>query len=70
MIFVFNSVHSVIRAERLLREQGKACKVIPAPREISTECGMVLELATSESLQCHDLLTNAGLLFKEFDNDV
>ena len=43
LLLVFGTVQRVMRAERLCREKGLDVDVIPAPRAVSSECGVVLE---------------------------
>lgn len=43
-IALFQTTRSVIKAERVCLESGIQCKVIPVPRDISSECGMALEI--------------------------
>jgi len=43
-LLLFQSTRAVIKAERLCRRSGLACKVIPVPRLISSECGMAIEI--------------------------
>jgi hypothetical protein len=44
-VFLFESVHRVMKAEKVLKEKGIAVDLIPVPREISSECGMAVELS-------------------------
>lgn len=41
-IVLFQSVHHALLAERLLKEAGIACKLIPIPRNLSSDCGVCL----------------------------
>jgi hypothetical protein len=43
-IFLFESVHQVMRAEKVLKREGMEVDLIPVPREISSDCGVALEL--------------------------
>ena len=43
-IFLFESIHLVIKAEKLLRKNNIVCEVIPVPRDISAECGMAIRM--------------------------
>ena len=46
---LFPSVRYAIKAEALCRKQGVSCQVMPVPRQISSECGMCLEVATASA---------------------
>lgn len=61
LLAVFNSAHRVMKAESILKRSGLAILLIPAPRALSTDCGLairynsdlydnVLQVLTSESL--------------------
>jgi selenide,water dikinase len=43
LLLVFGTVQRVMRAERAARDAGADVDVIPAPRSVSSECGVVLE---------------------------
>ncbi len=45
MLFLFQSTHDVIMAEKAIRNRKIPCRVIPVPRSISSQCGMALEIA-------------------------
>ncbi|HUL30016.1 MAG TPA: DUF3343 domain-containing protein [Thermodesulfobacteriota bacterium] len=44
-VFLFESVHRVMRAEKILKEKGIKVDLIPVPREISSDCGVAVELS-------------------------
>jgi len=39
---VFNSAHRVMKAESLLKSRGFPILLIPAPRQLMTDCGLAL----------------------------
>jgi len=43
-LLVFLSIHQVMKAEKLLNGQGGKVDLIPMPREISSDCGVAMEL--------------------------
>lgn len=43
-VFLFESVHRVMKAEKLLKGKGIKIDLIPVPREISSDCGVAIEL--------------------------
>jgi selenide,water dikinase len=61
LLLVFGTVQRVMRAERLARKQGLDVDVIPAPRAVSSECGMVLEARSSQASALVPILEAAGL---------
>jgi len=42
---VFNSAHRVMKAESLLKARGLSILLIPAPRQLMTDCGLALRIA-------------------------
>ena len=53
VIVIFPSTYAAIKAERLCRHSGIKCQVIPVPRDISSDCGIALEIdpAWKESVE-------------------
>jgi hypothetical protein len=43
-VFLFESVHRVMRAEKILKGRGIAVDLIPVPREINSDCGVAVEV--------------------------
>ena len=60
-LLLFRTTHAVIKAERLCRKQNPAVRVIPVPREISSECGMALELPPGHAEDIASRLRKAGI---------
>lgn len=44
-VFLFSSIHYVMRAEKLLKGGGIKVDLIPVPREISSDCGVAIEIS-------------------------
>ena len=42
-ILVYSTSHAM-RIEKLLAERGIACKMIPVPRQISSDCGVCIRI--------------------------
>jgi hypothetical protein len=42
---VFNSAHRVMKAESLLKSRGFPILLIPAPRQLMTDCGLALRIS-------------------------
>ena len=55
-VFLFESVHRVMRAEKLLKEKGIKMDLIPVPREISSDCGVAIELSADSEKEASHLL--------------
>jgi len=61
LLVVFGSVQRVMRTERLARERGLDVDTVPAPRSVSSECGVVLEARSDEAGALSDALTTLEL---------
>ncbi len=55
-ILLFRSVHHVIKAEKLLKGKGIKVEIIPVPREISSDCGVAIELSVELKEEALNLL--------------
>jgi hypothetical protein len=59
-ILVYSTSHA-LRAEQVLRRAGIACKLIPVPRQLSSDCGVCLRIERSESGTAAEALEAAGV---------
>ena len=57
---LMSSMRYAIRAEKFCRQQSITCEVVPVPRQISSECGMCLEVAPDQAKQVLEQLQQAG----------
>lgn len=60
-VAVFNSIHRVMKAEKLLKERGIAILLIPAPRDISADCGLAIRYAAPDRPTVEGVLAEVGL---------
>ncbi|MGA2670544.1 MAG: DUF3343 domain-containing protein [Dehalococcoidia bacterium] len=60
-VILFHTNSSVMRAEKLLKKAGYSTKLIPTPREFSSDCGMALRFDWADSEQVKLLLDTAHL---------
>ena len=61
LLLVFGSVQRVMRAERAARDGGLDVDAVPAPRAVSSECGVVLKAKSNEAGAIADILADLGL---------
>jgi hypothetical protein len=64
LLVLFQSTHSVIKAERLCIAEKISCTVIAVPRQISSECGISLELKEEQEEAVTELLTKNTIRFE------
>lgn len=64
-VAIFNSVHRVMKAEKLLKREKLAMLLIPAPRALSSDCGLAIRYGAADRQQTEALLAAAALLPEE-----
>jgi len=55
-IITFSSVHHALKAEKILLQGGTKVTLIPVPREISSDCGIALEVPDGEETRIKGML--------------
>ena len=55
-VLLFQSISSALRAEKLLKKQGIAYKLIPVPRHLSSDCGICIRFLTENEPQIRKVL--------------
>lgn len=58
-VLIFHTSNHAFRAEKVLKQAGIACKLVPVPRQLSSECGVCLRLETSQVETCLESLKAA-----------
>lgn len=61
LLIVFGSVQRVMRSEKAAREHGLDVDAVPAPRSVSSECGVVLEARSADTSELSDILDTLKL---------
>jgi hypothetical protein len=64
-VAVFQSIHKVMKAEKILKQKGFPVLLIPAPRALSSDCGLALRYAPEDRLRVEETLAAASLLPQE-----
>ena len=60
-IVIVRSTSHALRAEKILHKEGIGCKLIPVPRQISSDCGVCLRIQQADTAAVHQLLEAAEL---------
>lgn len=60
-VAIFDSIHYVIRAEKKLSVSGVWCDLIPTPRELSSQCGMSIEIRPADVPAALEILADPEL---------
>ena len=64
-VAIFNSIHRVMEAEKLLKEKKLPMLLIPAPRALAADCGLAIRYAEADRGAVEGALAQAGLLPRE-----
>ena len=64
-VAIFNSVHRVMKAEKLLKKEKLGMLLIPAPRALSSDCGLAIRYGAADRRQIEAVLAAASLLPEE-----
>jgi hypothetical protein len=59
---VFNSAHRVMKAENILKSRGFSILLIPAPRQLMTDCGLALRIGSEIKEEVLRVLSEEQLL--------
>lgn len=65
LVAIFNSVHRVMRAEKLLKQARLPMLLIPVPRELTSDCGLAIRYAAADRPAIEEALATAGLVPEE-----
>ena len=61
IIAIFQGIHRVMKAEQILKEADVEILLIPAPRELTSDCGLAIRFSPELQQQVLDVLANAQL---------
>ena len=60
-VILFHTSAAAFRSEKILLKSGLAVKLIPTPREFSSDCGIALRFEWSRADDVRQLLDSAGV---------
>lgn len=60
VILVYSTSHAM-RIEKLLGKRGIACKMIPVPRQISSDCGVCIRIARAQVEAARETIEKARI---------
>ena len=69
-VVIFVSLHDVAAAEKALRGQDIWCDMIPTPGELSSNCGMALEVLEEELLLIAEAIGDKDIVYKEIHLEI
>lgn len=65
VVYIFQSLSKLIKADQLLQENNLKVWVIPVPTSYHSVCGMCLEVSEVLAPEVSDLLTNHNIYFEK-----
>ena len=60
-VILFPSIHFALRAEKLVKAKGISYKLIPVPRQLSSDCGVCLRIPWEKREEAMQILAQAGV---------
>jgi len=60
-VILFHTTSSALHAEKMVRKASYSCKLIPVPREYSSDCGIALRFQWDKYNLIRELLLNSGV---------
>lgn len=65
LVLIFNSIHRVMKAEKVLKERRLDFLLIPVPRSLKSDCGLAIRYAETDHAGIAAVLAEADLLPEE-----
>ena len=59
-VFIFHSIHRVMKAEKVLKAAGLDVRLMPVPRQLSSDCGLSLAFFLRDREAAEQALDEAG----------
>ena len=60
VLLVYSTSHA-IRIEKVLKSKGIACKLVPVPRHLSSDCGICVRVRAVEATAVTQMVEEAGI---------
>ncbi len=60
VILVYSTSHA-LRAEKILKNAGVTCELIPVPRHLSSDCGICVRISATDRSVALEILTANGV---------
>jgi len=60
-VILFPSIHFALRAEKLMKQKGILHKLIPVPRQLSSDCGVCLRIPWEKKEEVLEILAQSAV---------
>lgn len=64
-VLIFHSIHRVMKAEKVLKKAGLDVRLMPVPRQLSSDCGLSLAFPMKDREAVEQVLEAHGCAFEE-----
>ena len=64
-VAIFQSIHRVMKAEKILKALGHKVLLIPVPRQLTSDCGLAIRFSLELRATIETTLGDAGLAIVE-----
>jgi len=65
LVAIFHSIHRVMQAEKLLKQERAEILLIPVPRQLTSDCGLAIRYPETAQVRVESILAAAGLTAAE-----
>lgn len=62
LLMAADSTHLVIKGEKILKEQGIECRIIPLPSQIKASCGLSIRTAEENLLRVREIFQENAIV--------
>lgn len=60
VLLVYSTSHA-LRIEKMLKERGVPCRLVPVPRHLSSDCGTCVRFAASDCEAAKEAVDQSGI---------
>ena len=60
-VILLPSTSYAIRGEKLLKQEGLSCRLIPVPRHISSDCGSCIRVQRADLQRAEEIIREKGI---------
>lgn len=66
LLFAADSTHLIIKSEKLLKENGIECRIIPLPSEVKATCGLSIKTELENKNRANELFKSNGIELEKY----
>ena len=69
-VILVDSTSHALRIEKLLAQHDLACKLVPVPRHLSSDCGVCVRIDQKDIKPARELLVAHGVVFQAIEDSL